>query len=126
MSIKNKLLAGLSCTIDDLSEDTLVQALLDAYAAAKRKIAELEGANAREFQALFDERNKLIQEQRRLREDPLYAVAGEYFFADRTGRYFYVHIQGYRVTMFERRWSVDHALQSMTPGEFAGSTIPRG
>ena len=102
MTTKQKILAALDCALDDLSEERLVDILLDAYERKKARIVELEAENAAERQRIHAERKALQREQHRLSSDPLYGARGEYFFT-LDGRYFSVSISGRDIYLTERR-----------------------
>ena len=95
---KQKILDALDCVIDDLSEDRLIDLLVDAYESKKRRIIELTSENAREREQLHQDREQIHKEMRLMRTDPLYAPAGEYFFkVPGTKTKFGVRIHGLRI-----------------------------
>lgn len=118
MKTKQRLLKALDCSLEDISEDRLVDILLDTFNAKKRRIEELEGDNARERFDIQNERDRMRDELHRMRSDPLYGAGGEYYFMC-DGKKFGVVVQG-RISMFERRGSIDYAAQQLSPREWSG------
>ena len=117
MSIKQKLIDALDCTIEDINEDRLVDILLDAYKTRGDQITHLEGENAQERERLYAEFESIKREQKRMREDPLYCATGEYFF-NCNGHNFGVRVQGYRIDAFERQGNIDFAGREMSLAEW--------
>ena len=117
MSLKEKILDTLGCALDDISEDRLLDILLDAYKAKQHRIKELANENAYERDLLERERMRLIQEQQRMRGDPLYNAGGDYFFRyDR--QKFRVCVQGNQIELFEQRGNVAWAVQQIDRAEW--------
>lgn len=118
MDSKQKLLEALCITFDDLSESRLLDILVDAYKAKKKRIAQLEAENAHERETLRAEREALLSERRQMRSDPLYCATGDYFF-ECNGHRFAVQVHGAHVQMFERaRNGLDFAGRPMSLMEF--------
>ncbi len=112
MNTKQKILDALDIAIDDLSEDRLIDILLDAYKDTRRQLNEVKFENARERETIRRERERMQEDHRRMREDPLYCAQGEYYFVyDK--RMFGVRIQGRKIDMFERRPGVGHGVDVM-------------
>jgi hypothetical protein len=112
MSVKSKIVEALGCTLDDISEERLVDILLDSYRTKKQEISRLQVENIREREDMYRERQSLRDEQRRMRSDPLYGPEGYYYFlSDR--RKFTVAVQGGRITMSERMKNVDMVAQQV-------------
>lgn len=114
---KERLLQALDIAIDDLSEGVLLEVLIAAYEQKKAECAKLQGENAQERENLHLAEGRLLEEQHRLRNDPLYGAAGEYYF-DINGRRFGVVVQGSRMDMFERKGNIDYAARQMPPAEW--------
>ena len=88
MTSKAKILEALDIALDDVSEDCLLDILLDAYKSKDQAILRLEGENAREREDMHQERERMREEYDRRRSDPLYCTAiGEYYFIDNGCRY---------------------------------------
>jgi hypothetical protein len=113
MPSKQKLLDALDCTLEDLSEDRLLDLLLDAYAAKKKKIEELRSENAREAQALHDQREVLDKEYQRMRRDPTIWLASQYFFRTQTAL-LVVNIRGPEISICERKKGIDYAAEQLS------------
>lgn len=114
MNNRSRILEALGDVVDDISEERLLDILLDSYAAKKQRIKELEGENAHERQALHDDRERLHEEMRRMRSDPLYGACGDYYFTV-GGRYFRFHVHGGRVDMLEEcKGNISYAAQQMS------------
>ena len=117
MNIKQKILDGLGCTLDEISEERLIDILLDAYQAKERRIKALEGENAREREAMHEEREAMKREHHLMRTDPLYCAPGRYYFAV-AGRRFSVDIQGSAIKMLQRDSRIDVLAQRISENEF--------
>lgn len=116
MTTKEKILAALDCALEDLSDDRLLDILLDAYESKKKAIKD---AEARWAEMRFD-REQLRADVHRMRTDPLcYTVAGQYHFRE-GNRKFCVVINGRDLTMYERRGIVDYSMPQITGAEFYG------
>ena len=125
MNIKEKILEVLDCALGDLSEERLLEILLDAYQRKKRTIANLEHECSAVRQQLHDERQQIREEHRRMRNDPLYTVPGAYFFyhewtdgLDRHRQRYVVRIIGRAVELFERQLGYDVAVMQVSREEF--------
>lgn len=118
MSNKQKLLDALGCTIEDVNEDRLVDILLDAYAASQKRISELMAENAQERLHLRADQQALIDDRRRMREDPTCWVQGFYHFLGQGSRRIFVHVDGPRVKVYERAQNIDYLAQPLSPAEF--------
>jgi hypothetical protein len=125
MSIKEKILEVLDCALDDLSEERLLEILLDAYQGKKRTIANLEHECSAVRQQLHDEKERIRDEHKRIRSDPLYTAPGEYFFyyewtagLDRHKQRLGVRIVGRSIEMFERQKGYDVAIMQVSREEF--------
>ena len=117
-SVKQKLLRALDCLLDDISEERLVDILLDAYKAKRDRITELEGENARERVLLQTEREQIHDAHRRMNSDPLYGASGRYYFVVNK-RKFCVQIEGgRRIQMFERQAHIDFAAEQIRAEDF--------
>ena len=101
MSTKQKIIDALGCALDDISEDRLLDILLDAYEAKKHEIEVLEGANAREREDMYHERERMREEYRCMRSDPLYSPEGVYYFTLDEQR-FTVVVRGRKIDLMER------------------------
>ena len=115
--MKQKLLAALGITLDDVSEERLLDILLDAYKAKQKQIQQLEGENGHEREMLHAEREKLRDELHRVRSDPLYGASGQFWFLGGLPQVSYcVTIQsGKAVEMYERHGKIDYRMQAI-PG----------
>lgn len=113
MPHKQKLLDALNITFDDLSEDRLLDILLDAYKAKKQRIAALEVENAQERERLQNDLECVRRERQRMREDPLYCVAGEFFFKGRSC-IIGVVVRGGHIQAFERQSGIDYLAAPAT------------
>jgi hypothetical protein len=100
MSVKNKILAALDYALEDISEDHLIDILLDAYKAKKDHIRKLEAENEHERNDIYHERQRMREEAKCMRSDPLYCREGVYYFLS-NGRKFTVMVQGGRVNLSE-------------------------
>jgi hypothetical protein len=125
MSTKEKILEVLDCALDDLSEERLLEILLDAYQQKKRTIANLEHECSAVRQQLYAEKERMRDEISRLCSDPLYTMPGEYFFyrewtdgLDRHKQRFVVRIVGRAVSMFERKGGYDMVIMQVSREEF--------
>jgi hypothetical protein len=118
VTIKNKLLDALDITLEDVSEERLIDLLLDAYKVKERRIEVLEGENAHEREDMHHEREKMREEYRRMRSDPLYwREGGVYYFRDYT-KCHTVLIQGGQVRLMERIKDVDIAVPQVKQEEW--------
>lgn len=117
---RSRILEALGDVVDDISEERLLDILIDSYAAKKRRISELEGENAHERQALHDDRERLREEMRRMRSDPLYGAHGTYFFLC-NNRKFRFDIYGRHISMFERVDQYDFAAMQLSQEEWMKS-----
>lgn len=122
MSIKEKILSALDCALEDITEDRLIDILLDAYQAKTQQIVKLQGENAAERERLHHDHEMLREEHRRMRMDPLYGADGEYFFSC-NGRKFNIKVRGGKIDMFERSSSAscDFVAQRMSMDEWTRS-----
>jgi hypothetical protein len=110
MTIKDKLLGALDITLEDISEERLLHLLLDAYRAKQRSIEHLESENAREREDMHHEREKIRENYRRMRRDPLYGQEGVYYFIIAgNGIRLSVTIQGARINLHQRVSGMDIA-----------------
>lgn len=75
MNKRSRILEALDNVVDDLSEERLLDILLDSYSAKKQRIKELESENARERQDLRDTQEQLREDMRRMRSDPFYGAS---------------------------------------------------
>ena len=119
MSVKQKILDGLGCALDHISEERLIDILLDAYKAKQKRIEALEGENAHEREMLHAEHESLRREQHKMRSDPLYCASGRYYFGVNKMR-FVVDVQCGQISMFQRESRVDVRAQQFTAVEFGG------
>lgn len=118
-NIKEKLLQALDCSLDDISEERLIDILLDAYNSKKQRIVELEGENSRERVMLHTEREQIRDERHQMHTNPLYGASGQYYFV-LDNKKFVVQIEGgRRIQLFERQAQIDFAAQPLTSKEFA-------
>ena len=121
MTIKEKILEALGgCVLDDISESRLIDILVDAHAALRQRIADLEGTNAVEREDLHQSQDRIQEEMHRMRSDPLYCAQGDYYF-ECNGRKFCVSVHGHRMELFERQRHVDLNGRQMTPKEWTAS-----
>ena len=67
MTIKQKLLDALGNTLDHISEERLIDILLDAFKAKQDEIEKLRSENSYERQRLRQERDTLENERLRMR-----------------------------------------------------------
>ena len=121
-TLKEKLLDTLDFALDDVSEERLLDILLDAYNAQKREIERLRGENAREAQRLHDQHDALMRERRELRYNPLCGASGSWFFTA-NGQYFSVSAAGGIIREATLRvkakgQDVVYAAQQMTPEQW--------
>lgn len=99
MTVRDKILEALG-DIDNISDERLCDLLLDAFNAQRKQIERLGVENSAERIALHNEREQLRQEMHKMRSDPLYGAAGQYFF-NVNRRYFHVTIEGTHIHMCE-------------------------
>jgi hypothetical protein len=125
MSIKDKLLEALELDPELLSDDRLLDLLLDAHARRQQRINELERERAGQQLAHQRSMEALQEERERARRDPLYTAPGEYFFyyewtagLDRYSQRFVVRIVGRAVTMSERKQGYDMMIQQVSREDF--------
>ena len=116
--LKEKLLSTLDFALDDVSEERLLDILLDAYRARKEEIERLRGENAHEVQKLNDQHEALMRERSELRRNPLYGASGSWFFTA-NGQYFSVSAAGGKIREAALRvkakgQDVVYAAQQMT------------
>jgi hypothetical protein len=98
-----KILDALGCALTNISEERLLDILLDAYESKKKQISELQAANAREREDLHHQRELMAEEYRRMRQDPLYGAGGQYYFANPgRGARFCVTVHGRRIILTEQ------------------------
>ena len=122
MSIKGKLLEAVGeVDVSDIGTEALVDILTSRIKAQDKKIQELHGENARERQRLHDEIERNIAERKRMQNDPLYCLHGEYFFRGNTG-IIRVHVHGFKMEVIERKGkaNIDYLLEQVTPAEYYG------
>lgn len=91
-SLKSKLLEALSLSFTDLSEDRLLDILLDDYRAKIKRIDALTAKSDPVQEHLCAYLESIRAENERARFDPLHFLAGEYFF-ECDGRRLRIHIQ---------------------------------
>jgi hypothetical protein len=114
MTIKQKLLAALNIMLDDISEERLIDILLDNYKEKTQRIEELAGENAHEKFMLQEEWEKIKREHHRMLRDPTYLSSGEYHFCHE-GRHFCVDIRHGRVVLWERRNTTQVLAHPLSP-----------
>jgi hypothetical protein len=117
-TIKEKLLDTLDFSLDDVSEERLLDILLDAYNGQKKEVERLRSANVGEALRLHEQQNALIRERRELRYNPLYGASGSWFFTA-NGQYFSVSAAGGKIREAALRvkakgQDVVYAAQQMT------------
>lgn len=117
MKTKQKILEALDCALDEISEERLLEILMDAYKAKKDRISQLEGENCHEREVMHHERQKMHEEYRRMRDDPLYCASGRYFFLVNHHK-ISVYIQGTKIEAFERVGQTDYAAEQLPPAEW--------
>ena len=117
MTAKTKILEALDIALDDVSEDRLLDILIDAYKSKDQAILRLEGENAREREYIYHEREQMRDEFRRMRSDPLYCREGTYYFAVDKSR-FTVLVQGGRVDLMVRSHGHDVIATPMSPEDW--------
>jgi hypothetical protein len=112
---KQKILDVLDSVLDDISEDRLLDILLDAYTAQKQAILDLAVENAAERENLRLDREHIRQELHKMRNDPLYGAAGEYFFegSGTVKRRFCIMVRGHAIEMIEQLGGVDYRCRQM-------------
>lgn len=120
MSTKQKILVILDDVLDDVSEQRLLDILLDAYQARQAEIKKLKSEIAYERENLHRLQESTTDEYRRMRSDPLYGAFGEYFFElpGKQRQFFCVRVQGKRFEMFERKGNVDFMCRQMSREEW--------
>jgi hypothetical protein len=121
MNVKEKILEVLDCALDDLSEERLLEILLDAYKAKKQRISDLENQHAGIQLAQQRDHESVMEERRRMRNDPTYAMAGEYFFIQHRGvqyNKFIVRIAANFVELLERNPTYDMMISQVPREEF--------
>ena len=112
MTTKKKIIAALGCALDDISEERLLDILLDAYAGKKKRIQELERENLAERERLHQDLECIRREQDRMRSDPLYSLGGDYYFFC-NGRKMLVQVQGGQIQMCERIGTIDYCAKQV-------------
>lgn len=117
MDTKQKILAALGCALDDLSEARLLDILLDAYQAKKDEIVELKKANQLEQFKLATEREGVREEIRKVRSDPFYGAAGDFYFICR-GKKIAARIHARNVTLYERSAGIDYSASLVSQEEW--------
>lgn len=124
---KEKLLEACgSIDLADVGEAALIDILVDKIKSLEKSVIALNGENGAERQRLYDETNRLREEQKRLRNDPLYGTYGQYYFIGSYGSKFILHMQGgYVVDLVETKKhgkkkteTLDYKLQQVSPAEF--------
>lgn len=121
MPNKEKLLEALDCTIDDVSEERLVDVLLDSYAKMKERIKVLEAENSGERERLHYEMNNIQEERMKMRRDPTYWTAGDFYFIDHValmGQKMRVRIVGTKIELSQRRGNVDFVMRQVSGTEW--------
>jgi hypothetical protein len=125
MSAKEKILEVLDCALDDLSEERLLEILLDAYQEKRRTIANLEHECTAVRRQLHDEKERIRDEHARMRNDPLYTATGEYFFylprhddVKRAPDKYIVAVKGQQITMRVSRDRYCQLAQQISRAEF--------
>src|SRR5690348_12352856 len=116
--MKEKILKALDCALEDLSEERLLDILLDAYKAKSARIESLEAENAREREQLRVAQKLAQQELNRLRTDPFYWASGEYFFFC-NGKRLRIAIRGSNIQLFERIGIIDYEGQRLRGEEWS-------
>lgn len=117
MKTKQKIIDALGCALDDISEDRLLDILLDAYKAKKDRISQLEGENCHERLVMESERQFMHDERKRLHTDPTYGAAGQYFFVVNHHK-IAIRIQGRMIEVTEKVDQVDYLGQQLSPAEW--------
>lgn len=114
-AIKDKLLAALDFTLDDVNEEQLVTLLVYAYESKKREIERLQSENAAERENLRTEREVFREERKRMHSDPTYWAQGLYEFSschipDGT---ITVEVRSGRIEVCEEVKNLRHLLQAI-------------
>ena len=119
MSTKQKILDALGCALDEISEDRLVDILLDAYKRKEQRIKNLEAENVTERQRLDAEIERCQIARHEMRSNPLYGASGEYFFLGTGWRRLRVQIEGgCRISAFEVVGNVDYVCRQVSQEEY--------
>lgn len=122
MNIKKKLLEAVGeVDVSDIGTEALVDILTSRIKAQDKKIQELHGENAAERERLYREIEAINEERKRMRQDPLYFLHGEYFFRGNTG-IIRIHVHGFKIEAIERKGkaNVDYLLEQVTRAEYYG------
>lgn len=121
MSTKEKILEALGdLEISDISETRLIDLLLDAYQEKVRQVTALESENVSERQSLQDEYKRLEEEHRRIRQDPLYCMHGDYYFINKELK-IQVSVQGFTIEAFLCKDGIGYALERVSPDIWVAS-----
>lgn len=118
MSIRDKILSALTSTLEDLSEERLVDILIDELKSARAEVERRAGENIAEYQRLQQDREHNREEYLKMHREPLYCVKGEFHFATADDRFFCIHVQGTQLGMFERRLNVDYQVPRISHEEW--------
>lgn len=117
MNTKKRILEALDCALDDISEERLLDILLDAYHSKKKEIERLQGENSHEREMLHSEREQCLEDRRRMLRDPLYGATAQYYFLV-NGHRIGVTVIGSRIDVFERQKNIDFSAQQITFEDF--------
>lgn len=133
MTMREKLLEALEFDPELMTDEQLLALLLDAHARRQQRINELERERAGQQLAHQRSMEALQEEHHRMRSDPLYGAAGNYFFchewskwatgleslqAEHYKQQFVVRVAGRSIEMCERKQGYDMAIQQVSREEF--------
>lgn len=117
MGIKEKIIAAMGVTIEDISEEAMIGILLDVYKGQKRIIQALRAENAQEREDLHNQFESIKRDRHEMRSNPLFGATGEFYFLANQKRIGIVCRSGQIVEVYIREKGIDFAAQSISPNE---------
>ena len=117
-TLQQKLLKALDLTLDDLSEERLIDVLLDNYKFKAEQVETLANENLHEREQIQGERDAMRKEHHDMRCNPLYGPTGEYFFACEGHRYRLIVEGGRRLQLFKKQPGAEYVARSISREEF--------
>jgi hypothetical protein len=119
MSLKERLLAALDTSLDEVSEEILVDVLLEQLKQAKATVFEAQQALIREGLRADSFQKEMKEREHRMCIDPTYAAHGDFYFASTTitGAPLYVVSIGdaHNIRMFRREGGIDYTMMQISP-----------
>ena len=114
-TIRDILLAAISdMSNESFSNAVLAQILIDQLKANEKRIKQLQDCSAAEKEQLHADRERMREEYRRMKSDPLYGNTGIFYFADPPDETIIVTISGSKIQVCRRKNNIDYLLQQIS------------